>query len=275
MTTSFRHDRNKSTRARNIKIAGALIFLSIFLLSPASHFLSGAIHQVARPIWYTRDFFTQTFRTTIDGFRSKQALAEQNRVLQDRIAEQEATALLNASIRVENESLREKLGRHSEEDLILARVIAAPGITAYDTLIIDAGSNLGLIPGLRISADGDYAIGTIREVYRNSSVVELYSTPGKELDVTIGTSSISGVAHGEGGGNFVVQLPKAVPVGVGDPVKIPMLAPTFIGTIEGIDRPDVSSFQTLYLRLPFPVSNITTVYVSIPKEPENIPKASS
>ena len=143
-------------------------------------------------------------------------------------------------------------------------VLATPGRSSFDTLIIDAGDVDGVFVGMRVFTDGDFVIGEVSIVFHHSAVVTLYSTPGTELSVTVGTSSIPAISYGQGGGNFLVTLPKGVPVHAGDMVDIPALAPEYAGVVDAVERPKGSSLQNIYLKWPANMNDLKWVYLARP-----------
>jgi hypothetical protein len=102
-------------------------------------------------------------------------------------------------------------------------------------------------------------------VWGRTALVSLYSTPNTQLSVTIGSSSIPAVAWGIGGGNLRVILPRGVAVKQGDIISIPALSPEYAGTVDAIDRPEGSSLEAIYIRLPFDVYKEKWVYLATPK----------
>jgi cell shape-determining protein MreC len=117
---------------------------------------------------------------------------------------------------------------------------------------------------MEVFGDGDFKIGEVTRVFARSAVVSLFSTPDTELSVSIGTSSVPAIARGAGGGNYRVTLPKSAEVNIGDAVEIPALAPTFAGVVDAIDRPEGSSLQTIFIKLPFNLFTIRWVYLAAP-----------
>ena len=167
------------------------------------------------------------------------------------------------ALRAENEYLKNVFYRHPERSFMLTRVLASPGPIPYDTLVIDIGTDAGLIPGVRVFADGDFILGEVTQVFKQSAIVTLYSSSGNELSVQFGATATPSTAYGVGGGNFRIVLPKGVPVEIGDIIEVPELAPTFLGVVEGIEKPENSSLQDIYFRWPFNVSSLRFVYIEV------------
>ena len=105
---------------------------------------------------------------------SKEELFNERYALKNQVANLEAQLATLSALKDENEKLQEMLGRKSEKlELVLGNIIAKPNQSPYDTIVIDAGSNNGIINGARVLARGDIAIGTIVEVSTNISKIKL------------------------------------------------------------------------------------------------------
>jgi cell shape-determining protein MreC len=226
--------------------------------------LAGLLHIVGRPFWSVEAVVADNVGGVFALFRSKSALEAENKKLQDSLDLVAAESYSRELLRTENEELKAKLGRSSEFELILARVLVSPAVSPYDTLIVDAGADHGIVPHMEVFGDGDFKIGEVTRVFARSAVVSLYSTSDAELSVVIGSSSLPAIARGAGGGNFRVTLPKGAEVTVGDAVEIPALAPEYAGVVDAILRPEGSSLQTVFVKLPFNLFTLKWVYLAQP-----------
>lgn len=262
--TSFRHDRYKeAAKRRRVGYALLLLVILALLYGPLSAFTSFLLHTTLRPLLmaeYTTLGWVAEARQML---ATKQSLIQENERLSDALDLVSLEAYSRERLQRENEELRAALGRAGERDLLLARVLATPGRSPYDTLLIDVGTNEGLLAGMKVETDGNFVLGEVSRVEMKSAVVTLYSSYGKELPVNIGTSSIPAVARGEGGGNFRMTLPRGAPVGVGDLVEIPAFFPHYTGVVEAIERKEGGSLQDLHIKLPLNVNELRWVYVVI------------
>jgi len=266
MITSFRHDKARIRKRRQFLVALFVLSVLVFLArGPLSGILGGGLHVVGRPFWNMKASIIEHSGGLFALLRSKAALAEKNKELEATLEIVAMEAYSREHLRAENEELKAILGRNPEYQLGIARVLASPSVSPYDTLVIDAGEEQGMSEGMDVFTDGDFKIGTITRVFQRSAVVTLFSSPNIELEVNIGTSSIPTTAHGAGGGNFRVTLPEGVPVHVGDIVEIPALSPEYIGVVDAVDRPPSSSLQTIFVKLPFNLFTLKWVYVAYPK----------
>ena len=267
MITSWRNDEQKKRKRR--KFFGSLLFLALLLLlvrGPVANLLGGAFAQAGRPFWWISDKVVGTYDSVATALSTKSTLEAENQRLKGLLDQISLDAYSRDQLRTENDQLKEMLGRKSEYTYTLARILSAPPVSPYDTLLIDAGSEQGVFIGMAAYSQGDFKVGEVTRVWGSSAIVSLYSTPNTQLSVTVGTSSIPAVAWGIGGGNLRVILPRGVSVKIGDLVNIPSLAPSYAGTVDAIVQPDGSSLEALYIRLPFNAGAEKLLYLATPKE---------
>ncbi len=260
--TGFRHDKDKTLKRR--KILGVVLLFAVLMLifrTPVEGWLSGAFQFVGRPLWGAQASVRDMVESGGYLLRSRASLAKENTALRHSIDLIAIEAHSRERLRTENEELKSMLGRHSGRDFLLARVLYTPGGVPYDTLVLDVGENHGVAAGMRVYIDGDFILGEVEKVFARSAVVTLYSSSGNELPVIVGTSTVPTTAYGVGGGNFRVMLPRGVPAKVGDLIGIPDLAPTYLGTIDAIERPEGSSLQAIYFKWPLNIFEQEWVYV--------------
>ncbi len=267
MITSFRHDNERKGKRR--KILGALLLLTllIFLVrGPLANSLGGLFATIGRPFWAVEDEIKTEFEHVQNVLTSKETLAKENVQLRADLDHVAIEAYSRERLQDENDELKAKLGRDPEMNFILVRVLTSPASSPYDTLIIDAGEDVGAKTGMDVYADGDFIIGKLSRTWKRGSIVTLASSPENELNVTVGSSSIPAVAHGVGGGNLRIVLPRGSLVSVGDLVDIPALGRGYAGVVSAIDQPEGTSLEALFLKLPFNMSQVRWVYLAIPKE---------
>lgn len=265
MITSFRQDNKRKQKRLQITILISLLLLLLLLLkTPVSNVLGGALHVLGAPFWNMSMSTVHWFHEQQALLSSKKSLLEENDKLKDLIDRTALEAYSYDLVRQENDVLKEKLGRKPEEEFLLARVLATPGQSPFDTLVIDAGSAEGISLGMHIFTDGDFVIGEVTSIFHHSAVVTLYSAPGIELPVTLATDSTPATLYGRGGGNFLIILPRGVHVAVGDLVNIPALAPNYAGVVDGVDRPEGESLQYIHLKLPMNIYQLKWIYAASP-----------
>lgn len=169
-------------------------------------------------------------------------------------------------LRTENTMLKSRLGRAGVEgSVILAGVVMAPPASAYDTLVIDAGTAQGVAVGQNVSAGGSTIIGTVTDVSSDSARVTLLSAPGTTHDALVMSkqsgSTLPISIAGQGGGSFSGQLPSGSTVGTGDSVVFAGVAGQFVAQVVAVERRAGESFVTLYMHMPVNIFDLRFVEI--------------
>jgi cell shape-determining protein MreC len=165
----------------------------------------------------------------------------------------------------ENMQLRQELGRTAGHKVLLAGVLQSPPGTPYDTLLLDAGSSLGVSAGQRVFA-GNIAIGEVDAVYGDTSRAVLYSAPGRSYQALLTTQSaaVPVAVEGQGAGSMQAQVPQGTEAAVGDDIVFPGVAGGLAARVSAVSAPAGESFKTLYLRLPVNIFELRYVYIEQP-----------
>lgn len=225
---------------------GALFALAFFFRQP----LEGALARILPPLQGGHEKLSASAGGFGALFSSKQALEAENATLQKELARAQAELADRDALFMENLALKKSLGRpDAQAGVILAGVVMRPPAVPYDTLVIDAGSRQGVIPGALVAAAGGAVIGTVAEAYDSTARVALFSSPGAEYSALL-RGSVPLLMEGDGGGSFSGKIPAATQAAVGDVIVLPGIAGGFAGTISAIVAPEGDSFKTLYLHLP-------------------------
>jgi cell shape-determining protein MreC len=240
----------------------------ILARGPLENVIGNSLHVLFGPIWRVTTELGDGVGNVTSSLRSKTSLVEENSRLSEALDLVAIESYSRARLLEENIELKKKLGRDPESELLLAKVLATPGVSPYDTMVVDAGSSHGVFVGMRAYGEGDFIIGEVTRVMEGSSVITLYSSAGYEHHVFIGSSSTPAIAEGMGGGSFRVTLPRGNVVSIGDLVEIPGLFASYLGVVRGLDLPEGSSFTYAYFSWPFSVYEMRNVYLSVPIETE-------
>lgn len=135
-------------------------------------------------------------------------------------------SLLYKMLVSENVALRTMTGVGQSAEGTIARVLSRPPQSNYDTLIVDKGSEDGVKEN-DLAVFQDFALGRVVAVDQNSSSIQLFSSPGIQKDVLVGTPHAVIVATGQGGGAFEFSVPQGVTILKGDVVRLP--SPSSLG----------------------------------------------
>ncbi|GMQ95483.1 MAG: hypothetical protein BMS9Abin13_599 [Patescibacteria group bacterium] len=238
-----------------------VVLLYILLLTPVFGVISKGVGYVAVPAWKAGDRARDVWQQAQMFFAAKNALIAENRRLKKDIYTTSFKLLDRNLLFEENLELKEILGREAFPQTTLAAVLAGPGRSLYDTLIIDVGENMGVQKGDRVLHEGSVVIGEVSEVYPTSSKVKLFSSPGEATQVSLGEENIFTVAYGRGGGNFEVKLPRGSEIREGDVIIIPGITKQVLGVVEYIETKASDPFKRIIFKGPAPVFNLKWVEV--------------
>lgn len=245
-------------RSPALSFAGVgIIAVLILLLIFAPHFLSSMMTKIISPFWDIEDAAGGMLDT-------KSSLQRQNNELSQKLAELESYDIRIKELEKENADLKEFFSRSISRKSVLAAVVRKPPLSAYDSLIIDAGVTQGVAQGDIVYALGHIPVGEVESVQSNSAKVTLYSTPGKKYDVTIGKKDIQATAESRGGGAFEIVVPRDVELAVGDPVTVPSIYPSVFGSVSTIIAVPARAFATVLFNSPINIHELRWVLVEHP-----------
>ncbi len=151
---------------------------------------------------------------------------------------------------------------HAEQKVmsgIDAKVLTRPNRSIYDTLVVASGEADGVAVGDVALAAESIAIGTVTSVAAHTSVVTLYSSPGKTTDVILQTENIVVIAEGQGGGGFIAKVPQDVPVTAGDIVALPHAKTIAFAVVDQVVVVPADPFKKVYFQNPVNMYTLPSV----------------
>ena len=208
-------------------LAVGVLVLLIFIGVILRVFFPGALSFVSAPFWHAGNFAV----STLPNFESADTL----RTERDQLLVEART------LRTENEILKARLtdagigGATPYEEGIFAGVLARPPLSPYDTLILGAGTDKGVRVGALVLAEGA-PIGLVEEAGSTHSRVLLFSATGKANEGWVGEERLPLTITGEGAGAFSAEIPRELPVSVGDMLYLPGPGALPIGTVREIEN---------------------------------------
>lgn len=227
---------------------GAIIFFH-FMYPTA---LASLASRVASPFWSGRLFLQSTLHEAISFFASKRELADSVSRLSAKLEQAQSLLSDRELLLSENLALKEQFGRTSAaKGRLIGAILATPPQSVYDTAIVDVGSNDGVEVG-DLALSGSAILGVVSKTFARTSLVEFFSTAGKQTPVVLlhEGQALQVEAEGKGGGEFRATLPRAVSIFVGDPVVMPGFNPLAFATVEAIEGSATDSFQAIRFRNP-------------------------
>jgi cell shape-determining protein MreC len=241
-----------------LSIVCILILLKVVGYTPFSRLFVA----IGAPFWNITQSVTDSVSSAISLVHSKQSLVENQNLLESKIAIQNGDIAELTVLRDENATLKEMLGRVPFKRALLSAVLSNPTRTPYDTLVIDAGKELGVVSGAKVSVR-EMVVGEIVEVTPTWSRVRLFSSPGEEHPVIIGKTKVTALATGLGAGNFDAKLPRELDVVSGDTVTFPELNKQVVGVVEAIEVTPNDSFQRILFKSPINLTETRFVEVEL------------
>lgn len=258
MTYLQRSSEKNSRRRRNIKFAS--IFLAIILFGFLLRTFSGnMVHTVLYPITKSAQFVFSPFKNFGNYLQSKTRLVEENKNLMNDKKFLQIELLSVENLRSENEELRKTLELTKDKNEITAEIVLTPPFSPFDTFVVHTDNIDEVQIGSRVTANG-ILVGEVTEKHARNAIVKLFSTSGTKMPVKINDEIIA-EATGQGGLTFLIQLPKEVVVEKGFLVYAEGEDKAILGTVENINTPENSSFQTIYFKFPFSFSDLNFVQI--------------
>lgn len=215
---------------------------------------------VTTSLYEVRHYFLTSSATVPVFLRSRIELEKQIQVLEQEVASQKGTDATLAFVTNENEQLRALLNASSTER-IGAGVIARPPYSPYDTILLDKGSDDGIVLHAPVYHGKGIAIGYVRQVFSQTALVTLFSSPDIETTVFVFGSNLFTTAYGEGGGIIRLSVPQGIAIAEGDVVILPSIESGALGTISEIQSIPTEPEQHAFVTLPAPLQSLRLVAV--------------
>ncbi|MES3004608.1 MAG: rod shape-determining protein MreC [Patescibacteria group bacterium] len=248
---------------RNKIILIAVVFLILlgtsFFFAPSAR--SGG-RSVLTPLWSVRTAVLRPFSAIGQFFSFKTTLIEKNKVLEEENATLRLKSFDYDILLQENESLKSSLGRKENESFLFAKVLSKPPVSPYDTLVLDIGSEDGVMLGSKVYLSSNVIIGLVKNVTPKTALVELFSSSSQENQLTVLRTGSSFLIAGKGGGNLQLEVPKDTDIVWGDVFVYPDLKTSVLGTVYYVDATSQGSFKTIHIRLFANIFEINSVFVA-------------
>jgi cell shape-determining protein MreC len=256
--------RSSPSPARRAAILVIVALCSFGLLAYARGGVGTAAATLFSPIASGKRWLWESTGTIPSYFQTKHALESEIGSLRERLQAGERDAFRLKELEAENESLRAELG-FKKESRIVAAVLAQPNQTPYDTLLIARGADDDVAEGAFVYLEGDIAIGEIIQVYADSALVRLVTSPGVRTSAYVFGPDLFVEAEGMGGGVLRIGMPQGVPLAVGNVVVLPGASAGAYGEIVRVESEPSNPDQYGYVTTPVPLSSMR--YVSVARTP--------
>ncbi len=245
----------KNNKKNNLK--KKIIFVGFFLLIAylfslgQSAFLNIPLTFVSKPLIILKNKSLDYGEEIFSFFITRKQLNEENNLLKDELFKNKLFIINQNLLLKENIELKKMLGRTNlDSKSILANVILKPGLSAYNSLLLDIGSHQGIKKGDKVLVEGFVIVGEIDESYFKTSKVKLYSFPREQIEVAVGFNKILTIAEAVGDGVFVIKLPQGTGIKKGDVVTLPEEDLRILGLVEQIIINPEDPFETILFKSP-------------------------
>lgn len=259
--------QDKKQFKKNKKTTNKIIFLFLFFVISASGLmgaLGGPLNFISRPILKTGEWISDGFSNMGYYFNTKKTLARENEaLLEDNLALKTKLETFEI-IEKENLELKEILNRVvSPENFVLANILTKPNRSIYDTVILDVGVDAGVKEGDLAYAYGEVPVGKITQVYSNTSLLTLYSSPLQKTEGYIDGVNASVELVGRGGGNFESIIPIELNLAQDTLIYLPHISSQVLARVVEVISSPSDPFKKVILSSPVNIESLKWVQVKI------------
>ncbi len=168
----------------------------------------------------------------------------------------------NAALQNENAELKARLtayGALEDRPGIIAGVVARPPQSAYDTLVVAAGTREGVTVGMEAFAAGGVPLGVVDRVWDRFARIILFSAPQTVTPGWVGPNSTAISINGLGGGALRASVASTANIVVGDIVYVPGPGALSLGRVADIETNPSSASVVLRIVAAVNLFNVTWV----------------
>lgn len=234
MKKTFLAKRNALLSLRGVSWGALALLLAIGALLVRLIAPNLFLHLLT-PVFHASDTIALESHLVLTSFGDVATLTMQN----------EALATANTALATANQGLLKKIDSLSallgapdtakHPASILAGVTTRPPLSPYDTLLLGAGAQDGVTPGMEAFGAGNVPIGVVSSVLADFSRVTLFSAPGATTSGWVKQNNIPITIVGKGGGAMTASVARVADVAVGDVVFVPGPGLLPIGSVARID----------------------------------------
>lgn len=256
---SPRDRRKVSTQKVALWLAGVVLVGGLLLWTPLLSGIGAVVNLLSYPVIHAGSSFQASVGLYVESLRDSKANAEEVQRLEEELRRLSVKLLDRDLLFDENIRLKRLLDIGSASSTI-ARIIARPPRTPYDTLLVDKGVADGVVKGDTVLIEDSY-IGIVDATVSNGSRVRLVSTPESTTSILITPTGPTIDALGLGSGSFIMELQRDIPIEVGDVLYSEAVGPYSVGTVIKIDEDQNNPFKQVYCQTHFDVQYMTYVRI--------------
>lgn len=262
MTHQFR-DKKQINRKKKVIISAIIVGSFLLLVFSGILPIFGKLfNNLGRPILRAKVAVKDSANNIDYNLKSKSFLINKIETLLKENLNMKISMINYKLLKNQNTSLKNILNRVSpDKDLVVVGILSKPSDSPYDTLIIDAGKNNTLRVGDKVYIDSTIPIGTVNKVYSHSSLVELYSNPGRVTHAVISSLDMNVDLIGRGGGNFAMSVPFKISIPKDTLVSLPGISNEVIAIVGGDITDTTDQNRKIILHAPVNIQNQNLVEV--------------
>lgn len=253
----------RTSLTKKIIFIGCALILGAGLLLVVPFFVRSVVTLAWYPFDMLRVWVAESGSSLPQYLRERTTLINELEALKIKIATEQGTDSTIKKLQIENTELRNLAGALPEAR-VLARVIGRPNTLPYDVLMLDRGSNHGVLLHAPVFLGADQVIGFVSKVTDKSSFVTLVTTAGFTSSAYVIGPNIYTFAEGMGGGILRVRVPQGIALRTGDLVLLPAIDSGLYGTISYIETSVTQPEQYGFVSTSIPIQSL--YYVSIGRE---------
>ncbi|MEI6627401.1 MAG: rod shape-determining protein MreC, partial [bacterium] len=236
---------------------------------PVENFFIWATSPVQR-LMYVTSYETKNF---ISDWVTKRDLLKENGDLQEQLKRYQLDTTKLNGLSEENALLKKELNfvQTNKIKFVSAKIITGVSDNISKSVVINRGTNDGVVKGLAVVVDDGVLIGKIYDVYPDYSKVLLLTDNKSKVAVTVqNLTQTVGLAEGQFGLSFsMTNVPQDQDVREGDLVVTSGLEGNIpknllVAVIDGISQVESEIFKTATLKPIVSFDNLSYVTVIIP-----------
>lgn len=232
-------------------LIGLLVFGQLFFT-----FFSSSLNRLASPILNRNTQVGNSLYSATNFFRSKTSLLVENRLLQEELLIAQSKIFDQKLKLQELAQVAELLPADSGDLVSVGQIVSRPTLLPYDVFILKLPDQHQVSSGQKVMWQNRILLGEIVQVDRNLAKVKLYSSSNVKRQVLIGAQAVPGVLEGQGGGNFIISLPRGVEIPLLATVNLASNPTKVLGVVEKIINKPENPSQTIYVRIPINIYNL-------------------
>jgi len=251
-----------NNKKKSIFVRFVVTVLIVFGLFSVNRYFSGSLSRLAQEgAWYIANLTVLLEKKSgnfFAVFARKQTLLSENQKLKEENRRLRLELSQKKLLQIQNNALQRYVTARatSQENTMhpvrtFATVISTVGVVPHGTLLL-SGDMKYVSVGDRVLLDNLYMVGVVISKTKHTATVQLLSASGQKTPVIIRShdSANSAEALGVGSGNFILKVPRDMPVAVGDMLYASRAHQYAIGVVGDRETHPTDSFATVRARLP-------------------------